>query len=60
MTAYIAAPPAFTFQMTLLTLLCLERTNHVPTRLKDHDMSRTLLPTSRPKDMPLRYDASYP
>ena len=30
-TSFVAAPPAFIFQMALLTLLCLEQANQVPT-----------------------------
>jgi hypothetical protein len=33
-TSYIAAPPAFIFQMTLLTLLCMGQADQVPTPTK--------------------------
>ena len=31
MTSFIVAPPAFIFQIALLTLPCLEQADHVPT-----------------------------
>ena len=39
-TSSVAAPSAFVFQMALLTLLCLEQADHVPT------------PTERPRQVP--------
>jgi hypothetical protein len=38
-TSFVAAPPAFIFHMTLLTLLCLEQADQVPT------------PTERPRQI---------
>jgi hypothetical protein len=38
-TSFVAAPPAFIFQMARLTLLCLEQADHVPT------------PTERPRQI---------